>query len=113
MRSRYLCKCYVYAHRATLLFVRVILGQFSKSGETQGFEMMNRLTRRICTLLILYCHAPLFAQNDSNFEPLRTEYGHPNFQGNWTNRLATPFQRPEDLGEKLNYSQEEANEVQL
>lgn len=48
--------------------------------------------------------SPLNAQE---FSPGRTEFGHPDFQGNWTTETATPFQRPEELGEKATYTLEE------
>ena len=40
------------------------------------------------------------AQDDEWVLP-RTEYGHPDLQGNWTNGTMTPVQRPEGLGKVL------------
>lgn len=50
------------------------------------------------------------ADNNAEFSPTLTDFGHPDLQGNWTTETATPFQRPEDLGDKKSYSQEEALE---
>jgi hypothetical protein len=38
----------------------------------------------------------------------RTEYGHPDFQGYWSNRTQTPIERPPELGDRKAYSEEEA-----
>ncbi|MCG8413556.1 MAG: hypothetical protein MI746_04990 [Pseudomonadales bacterium] len=43
----------------------------------------------------------------------RTEHGHPNLQGYWTNASQTPLQRPEELGEKRFYTLEEAQELMV
>ncbi|MFL2855775.1 MAG: hypothetical protein ACJZ8E_05250 [Pseudohongiellaceae bacterium] len=46
----------------------------------------------------------------AEFEPRLTEYGYPDLQDNWTTHTATPFQRPEELGEKQSYTLDEARE---
>jgi len=40
--------------------------------------------------------APRQSRWDPNYEPPRTEDGHPDLQGNWTNVTITPFERAED-----------------
>jgi len=47
----------------------------------------------------------------AEFSPKLTEFGHPDLQGNWTSATITPFVRPEELGEKRAYSQQEATEL--
>ena len=39
--------------------------------------------------------------------PPRTPWGHPDFQGTWTNATLTPLQRPVELGDKEFYTAEE------
>ena len=51
------------------------------------------------------------ASAQADFNPPRTEYGHPNLQGNWENNLLTPFERPVELGTKRAYSEQEAKEL--
>jgi len=38
----------------------------------------------------------------------RTEHGHPDFQGAWTNATITPLERPSQYGDRLRLSEEEA-----
>lgn len=42
----------------------------------------------------------------------RTEYGHPDLQGTWTNATLTPLQRPRELGRKRAYTADEAMELE-
>ncbi|NKB33166.1 MAG: hypothetical protein GKR91_08715 [Pseudomonadales bacterium] len=42
----------------------------------------------------------------------RTEYGRPDFQGNWFFGSRTPLQRPTNLGDKQTYTPEEARELE-
>ncbi|MCB1672554.1 MAG: hypothetical protein R3F41_02640 [Gammaproteobacteria bacterium] len=49
-----------------------------------------------------------FAQALPTLQQPRTEYGFPDFQGNWTNASQTPLQRPVELADKGFYSEEEA-----
>ena len=37
----------------------------------------------------------------------RTEYGHPDLQGIWTNATQTPLERPRELGEKAFFTNAE------
>ena len=41
-----------------------------------------------------------------------TKWGHPDFQGLWTNETITPFERPEDIADKEFLTAEEAAEVE-
>ena len=38
----------------------------------------------------------------------RTLWGHPDLQGTWTNRTITPLERPDDLGDREFFTEEEA-----
>lgn len=53
---------------------------------------------------------PSITAYGAEFIPRLTPHGHPDFQGNWTTETATPFQRPEELGEKQTYTMDEAQE---
>ena len=72
---------------------------------------MKQLIFNISGMVILLFHPSTLAEDNIKFEPSRDAYGHPDLQGNWTNRLATPFERPNNLGEQATYSQEEANQL--
>jgi hypothetical protein len=58
-------------------------------------------------LATLYAFTGLSA---AEFSPRLNEYGQPDFQGNWTTETATPFARPEELGDKKTYTEEEARQ---
>ncbi len=61
-------------------------------------------------LIILFALAmplPALAQASSYVAP-RTEYGHPDLQGNWEKRFATPVERPVSLGTQRAYTDAEA-----
>ena len=47
---------------------------------------------------------PIYAQD---YEPSLTEFGHPDLQGVWNFSTYAPFERPEGLGDREFYSQEE------
>lgn len=49
---------------------------------------------------------------ETSFQPKLTEYGYPDFQGNWTNSTFTPLQRDEELGSKKVLTPEEALELE-
>lgn len=71
---------------------------------------MNCLNRTTPAAVIYFLLSnPAFTQD---FNPPLTEFGQPDFQGNWTTETATPFQRPEYLGEKQSYTLEEMQEVE-
>ena len=62
-------------------------------------------------LLFLLISSYLAAQTPSVSAPWtlpRTEFGHPDFQGNWSNRTQTPISRPRDLGTQATYTESEA-----
>ena len=54
----------------------------------------------------------LAAEGDAAWEMPRTEYGHPDLQGYWTNTTLTPIERPVELGEKKAYTEAEAMELE-
>lgn len=64
------------------------------------------------TPAVVVCFLFSHLVNAQEFNPPLTEFGQPDFQGNWTTETATPFQRPEELGEKQTYSLEEMLEVE-
>ena len=51
---------------------------------------------------------PAVTAHGADFTPRLTSYGHPDLQGNWTTETATPFIRPQELGDKKTYTTEEA-----
>ncbi|MBL4819981.1 MAG: hypothetical protein JKY98_03180 [Gammaproteobacteria bacterium] len=48
----------------------------------------------------------------AEWETPRTEYGHPDFQGYWSNRTQTPIQRPKELGHQKTYTAAKALEME-
>ncbi len=70
---------------------------------------------RICLVIVSIMLSPaLFAQGgltDSGWTVPRTEFGHPDLQGNWGNINQTPFERPEALANKQSYTEEEARRI--
>ena len=48
---------------------------------------------------------------DAQFSMPHTAWGHPDLQGTWTMETFTPLQRPEHLGDKAFYSEEELEEL--
>jgi hypothetical protein len=48
---------------------------------------------------------------EQEYEPPRTPYGVPDLQGFWTNASFTPVERPEELGEKAFYTDEELDQI--
>ena len=69
---------------------------------------MSRPALASCAIIL----ATAVAAQGAEFSPRLTEYGHPDFQGIWTNETQTPFLRPEELETKQSYSLAEANEVE-
>lgn len=51
-------------------------------------------------------------ENESHWSAPLTEHGQPDLQGIWYFGSATPFERPDDLGEQLVYSADEAQELE-
>lgn len=61
----------------------------------------------IFCLLLSYPSHPLFAQSNDSTSIPRTEFGFPDFQGNWQHLTQTPLRRPVELGNRQAYSEEE------
>ena len=63
--------------------------------------------------ITLLCAPPVYGQPD---EPrrtaARTPWGDPDIQGIWTNTSSTPFERPEEFGERARLTDEEFAEAQ-
>ncbi len=66
---------------------------------------------KIRLLLLAYCLIK-FGQLTAQDIP-RTEHGFPDFQGYWNNLHQTPLQRPQSLGNKQAYTEEEARQLEL
>ena len=47
-------------------------------------------------------------EKGSSYQPARNSLGHPDIQGNWDFRTLTPLERPKALGDKAEFSAEEA-----
>ena len=47
------------------------------------------------------------ATNTTGYQPARTSFGQPDFQGIWDFRTLTPLERPRDLGDKATFTKEE------
>lgn len=52
------------------------------------------------------------AQAKGAYKAPRTEWGHPNLQGNWNNATLTSFERPAKFGERLAMTADEAAEIE-
>jgi len=65
--------------------------------------MMNRLLACFSAIILL----PVSALAADDYRAPRTEYGHPDLQGVWTNASQTPLERPRELGDKRAFSHEE------
>jgi hypothetical protein len=59
----------------------------------------------LAVALVCLTPAPLLAQNAT---PPRTAWGHPDLQGAWTNKTITPFERPQEFGNREFLTPEEA-----
>lgn len=62
--------------------------------------------------LLIAAAADAVAQSKGAYKAPRTEWGHPNLQGNWNNATLTPFERPAKFGERLIMTAEEAAEIE-
>ena len=80
--------------------------------EIQGGRMTHQSAKLIPSVLALTLTTPLliFAQQDSSAP--RTAWGDPDLTGVWNNSTLTPFQRPEELGERAFLTEEEAASVE-
>jgi hypothetical protein len=68
--------------------------------------MTRSLIRRAVVLAIACLAPPWGAAQD--FTPKRTPWGHPDFEGIWTNATLTPMQRPPELASKAFFTADEA-----
>ena len=59
-------------------------------------------------LLLLACSDSSLSQS---YETPRTPWGHPDLTGIWTNSTITPIERPDDLGDKAFFTEEEFAEI--
>jgi hypothetical protein len=73
-------------------------------------SLHNSIFLRIAAM-ILFCFCTSLGAQE--WEPKRTEFGQPDFQGNWTNTTFTPLSRPEELGDKMIYTETEALELEV
>jgi len=65
--------------------------------------------RYILSLALVFAGAAVAAPPATNaWNPPRTPDGHPDLQGNWTNLTNAPLERPQNLGAKEFYTEEEA-----
>src|SRR5690606_36121823 len=48
---------------------------------------------------------------EQEYDVPRTPYGHPDLQGFWTNASFTPVERPEALGDKAFYTDDELDQI--
>ncbi len=77
--------------------------------------MQARIQRRltwsgIVTAMLLLATSP--SATATEYEMPRTPWGHPDLQGTYTNGSQTPFERPESLGNKAFFTEEEAAELE-
>jgi len=82
-------------------------------GGARGKPMRFRLVVFCMGVLVLFGSrlAPIAAQEPADsWEPRRLSSGRPDLQGVWDFRTATPFQRPEGLGDRL--TEEEAAAIE-
>ena len=64
----------------------------------------------LLALMIVLTALPSVAQTQ-NWTPPRTADGHVNLQGVWANNAATPLERPDSLGDKSTFTDEEVAEL--
>jgi len=67
---------------------------------------------KVCFFFSLLLYAVGIIAADTEYVAELTEYGYPNFQGNWTNTTFTPFERDEELGSKRALTFEEAQALE-
>src|SRR5690606_22608931 len=74
----------------------------------------SSIVRNAVAVACLLMAAQLGAQapgEDDAYEVPRTRYGQPDLQGFWTDASFTPVERPEALGEKAFYTDEELDRI--
>lgn len=81
-----------------------------KQGATLKGRTVSAQISLLCTLLILPV-TTVMAQN-SDYKAPRTADGVPDLQGMWTSNTITPLSRPEEFGDKLVLSREEAMQLE-
>ena len=64
----------------------------------------------LLALILLLTALPSVAQTP-NWTPPRTADGHVDLQGVWANNAATPLERPDSLGDKSTFTDEEVAEL--
>ena len=75
--------------------------------------MSVRYPASFLVLLAILAFSGLYAQSAGQVDPQETEQwvmprtpdGHPDLQGNWTNKTITPFERAEDQGPIFSWDQ--------
>lgn len=72
---------------------------------------MNKLLFGL-SALVLMPWTTSAQENGQAWQTQRTEFGHPDLQGVWYFGSATPFERPDDLGDKHVYSAEEVAQME-
>lgn len=70
--------------------------------------MRTTLSLAIAAALLNVSLAAQAAEGSAGWQIPRTEYGHPNLQGSWTNTTLTPIERPVELGDQKIYTEAEA-----
>jgi hypothetical protein len=77
---------------------------------------MTRTSQVLATAVALFCAtagaAAREAENAKEWRAPRTEHGHPDLQGVWTNATITPLERPERFGDRLVITEAEARELE-
>ena len=74
--------------------------------------MKNRFLASVSTVLAVVLLAPLPAAGQGGWTAPRTVDGQPDLQGVWANNSATPFERPEQLSDKAELTDEEVAELE-
>ena len=74
------------------------------------------MTTQRCAILLIVCAigltgAPVSGQDQGTWAAPRTVDGQPDLQGLWANNSATPFERPEQFGDKAVLTDEEVAEL--
>jgi hypothetical protein len=75
--------------------------------------MNNRFFSALSAATVVAVLAPLPAAGQASWTLPRTTDGQPDLQGVWANNSATPFERPEQLADKAQLTDEEVAELAL